>query len=42
MLNIEVKTYKELTNEDLYAIAGHVMLQPKIVTEKWGGGKIYY
>jgi len=33
---------RSLTNEDLYAIAGHVMLQPKIVTEKWGGGKIYY
>ena len=33
---------RSLTNEDLYAIAGHVMLQPKIVTEKWGGGKTYY
>ena len=33
---------RSLTDEDLYAIAGHVMLQPKIVTEKWGGGKIYY
>jgi len=31
-----------LTDEDLYSIAGHIMLQPKIVTEKWGGGKIYY
>ena len=33
---------RSLTDEDLYAIAGHVMLQPKILTEKWGGGKIYY
>lgn len=33
---------RSLTDDDLYAIAGHVMLQPRIVTEKWGGGKIYY
>ena len=33
---------RSLTDEDLYSIAGHVMLQPKILTEKWGGGKIYY
>jgi len=33
---------RSVTDEDLYAIAGHIMLQPKIVTEKWGGGKIYY
>lgn len=33
---------RSITDEDLYAIAGHIMLQPKIVTEKWGGGKIYY
>jgi len=31
---------RSLTDEDLFAIAGHIMLQPKIVTEKWGGGKI--
>jgi len=24
------------------AIAGHILLQPKIITEKWGGGKIYF
>jgi len=24
------------------AIAGHVLLQPKVVGDKWGGGKIYY
>lgn len=33
---------RSLTDDDLYAIAGHIMLQPRIVTEKWGGGKIYY
>jgi photosystem II cytochrome c550 len=33
---------RSLTEEDLYSIAGHIMLQPKIVAEKWGGGKIYY
>jgi photosystem II cytochrome c550 len=33
---------RSLTDEDLYSIAGHIMLQPTIVTEKWGGGKIYY
>lgn len=33
---------RSLTDEDLYSIAGHIMLQPKIITEKWGGGKIYY
>jgi photosystem II cytochrome c550 len=33
---------RSLTDEDLYAIAGHIMLSPKILTEKWGGGKIYY
>ena len=33
---------RSMTDEDLFSIAGHIMLQPKIVTEKWGGGKIYY
>ena len=33
---------RSITDEDLFSIAGHIMLQPKIVTEKWGGGKIYY
>ena len=33
---------RSITDEDLYSIADHIMLQPKIVTEKWGGGKIYY
>jgi len=33
---------RSLSDEDLTAIAGHILLQPKVVTEKWGGGKIYY
>jgi photosystem II cytochrome c550 len=33
---------RSVTDEDLYAISGHILLQPKIITEKWGGGKIYY
>jgi len=33
---------RSLTDDDLYSIAGHIMLQPKIVAEKWGGGKIYF
>ena len=33
---------RSLTDEDLMAISGHILLQPKILTEKWGGGKIYY
>ena len=33
---------RSLTDEDLSTIAGHILLQPKILAEKWGGGKIYY
>lgn len=33
---------RSVTDEDLKAIAGHILLQPKVVSEKWGGGKIYY
>ena len=33
---------RSVTDDDFYAIAGHILLQPKIVTEKWGGGKIYF
>ena len=33
---------RSLTDADLVAIAGHILVQPKIVAEKWGGGKIYY
>lgn len=33
---------RSLTDEDLTAIAGHILLQPNVLSEKWGGGKIYY
>lgn len=33
---------RNLTDEDLVAISGHVLLQPKVVGTRWGGGKIYY
>ncbi len=33
---------RSLTEDDLVAIAGHILVQPKVVAEKWGGGKIYY
>jgi photosystem II cytochrome c550 len=33
---------RSVTDEDLVAMAGHILLQPKILTEKWGGGKTYY
>ena len=33
---------RSVTDEDLVAISGHILLQPKIVSEKWGGGKTYY
>ena len=36
------KEMRNLTDEELEAIAGHILLQPKIVGKKWGGGKIYY
>ena len=26
----------------LFVWAGHILLQPAVVAEKWGGGKIYY
>lgn len=33
---------RNLTDDDLKAIAGHILIQPKVVGNKWGGGKIYY
>ncbi|MBW4614881.1 MAG: cytochrome c-550 [Desmonostoc vinosum HA7617-LM4] len=33
---------RNLTENDLKTIAGHILLQPKILGDKWGGGKIYY
>jgi photosystem II cytochrome c550 len=32
---------RNLTDEDLEAIAGHILLQPKILGRMWGGGKVY-
>ncbi len=33
---------RNLTDQDLEEISGHILLQPKVIGEKWGGGKIYY
>ena len=33
---------RSVTEEDLTAMAGHILLSPKVLSEKWGGGKIYY
>jgi photosystem II cytochrome c550 len=33
---------RSVTDDDLFAMSGHILLSPKILTEKWGGGKIYY
>ena len=33
---------RSLTDDDMFAIAGHILISPKIVAEKWGGGKTYY
>jgi photosystem II cytochrome c550 len=30
---------KNLSDEDLTAIAGHILIQPKVIGEQWGGGK---
>jgi photosystem II cytochrome c550 len=30
---------KNLSEDDMYTIAGHILMQPKIVGEQWGGGK---
>jgi photosystem II cytochrome c550 len=30
---------RNLTEDDLYAIAGYVLLEPKIRGDQWGGGK---
>ena len=36
------KVMRNLEEKDLKAIAGHILLAPKVVGAKWGGGKIYY
>jgi len=33
---------RSLTDDDMFAIAGHILVQPNVVAEKWGGGKTYY
>ena len=33
---------RSLSDDDLFTIAGRILLQPKVASEKWGGGKIYY
>lgn len=33
---------RSLDEDDLYSIAGHILVMPRISAEKWGGGKIYY
>ncbi|MEL6382767.1 MAG: photosystem II cytochrome c-550 [Cyanobacteria bacterium J06626_18] len=33
---------RNLTDEDLVAIAGHILLQPKVIGPLWGGGKSTY
>ncbi len=30
---------RSLTEEDLVAIAGHILLQPKVIGDMWGAGK---
>ncbi|HEY9636868.1 MAG TPA: photosystem II cytochrome c-550 [Coleofasciculaceae cyanobacterium] len=32
---------RNLTDDDLEAIAGHILLQPKILGKMWGGGKVF-
>jgi photosystem II cytochrome c550 len=32
---------RNLTDDELEAIAGHILLQPKILGRMWGGGKVY-
>jgi photosystem II cytochrome c550 len=33
---------RNLSQKDLEDIAGHILIQPKVVGEQWGGGKIYF
>jgi photosystem II cytochrome c550 len=33
---------RNLTDDELYAIAGHVLSQPKVVGSRWGAGKTRY
>ncbi|MBP5971774.1 cytochrome c-550 [Brasilonema sp. CT11] len=33
---------RNLSDDDLEAIAGYILVQPKVDPIRWGGGKIYY
>lgn len=33
---------RNLTEDDMEAIAGHVLFQPKVIGDRWGAGKIGY
>ncbi len=33
---------RNLSEDDIEAIAGHVLVQPKVLGDRWGGGKIYF
>lgn len=33
---------RNLTDDELYAIAGHVLSQPKVIGSRWGAGKTRY
>jgi photosystem II cytochrome c550 len=33
---------RNMTDADLEQIAGHILMMPKVVGDRWGGGKIYY
>jgi photosystem II cytochrome c550 len=33
---------RNLTEDDLFSIAGHILLQPKVLGNRWGGGKAYF
>lgn len=33
---------RNLTEDDLEAISGYILIQPKVQGIKWGGGKIYF
>jgi photosystem II cytochrome c550 len=33
---------RNLSDKDLELIAGHILVAPKLLGDKWGGGKIYY
>lgn len=32
---------RNLSDDDLFAIAGYILLQPKVVGQQWGGGKSF-